>query len=299
MMWRNVERNKQKYLGILSKTTSLIVFDTETTGLGRDAKIIQFSAIKYHVNEHGMTPIDKMDLYINPQEPLSEKIIELTGITDYVLEKARDESKEAPYVFQFLEKSDSWAAYNCGFDLRMLKQMSERTGISYQERPCIDILEMARDIVSKEEIENHKLATVLQHFFPERSFRFHSALDDVKASALVMTKLISMYNDYSYDSSEKIQSRLNWASYWVNPKNSKQVRIRLCIEAGEYGDIFWDCVTNTWSCKSTAAAKRLFQSLDLKNMENQVLRRYGFRFKAEDMTSLAKAWGKEKRKSAG
>ena len=73
----------------------------------------------------------------------------------------------------------------------------------------------------------------------------------------------------------------------------------LCIEAGEYGDIFWDCVTNTWSCKSTAAAKRLFQSLDLKNMENQVLRRYGFRFKAEDMTSLAKAWGKEKRKSAG
>ena len=45
-MWRNAERTRNRILPYFQEGTSLIVFDTETTGLGRDAKIIEFGGIR-------------------------------------------------------------------------------------------------------------------------------------------------------------------------------------------------------------------------------------------------------------
>nr|WP_298060657.1 3'-5' exonuclease [uncultured Blautia sp.] len=296
MEWRNIASSKEDFMNKFCGAKSIIVFDTETTGLGKDAKIIEFAAVRYEITESGLKETHKMDLFINPQETLSEKIIQLTGITDRIVEKANTEEIEAPGIFSFMNSADIWAAYNCSFDLRMMDQMSSRTGIPYRQRPCLDVLKMARDFVKKEDVENHKLQTVLQVMFPEKTFRFHQAIDDVRATALIMSKFIKQYLDYEESSCQDRHScRLVYAYYCINPNQKSQVRIKLNLSEGEYGDIYWDVINKVWSCKKTSKAKRLFESVNIANLEKQVLSRYGWRYQAQDMESLAANWGKAKK----
>lgn len=186
-MFRNIKRNQEYFSKIFKPGCSIIIFDTETTGLGKNAKIIEFGAVRFLITTKGLKETGKMDLFINPEETLSERIIEITGITDDILERAKNETIEAPAIFTFLESADFWGAYNCAFDLRMLEQMSYRTGIHYHVRECIDILEMARDHIDKAEIENYKLQTITEYLFPnETGIQYHTAIDDVRATAKCM-----------------------------------------------------------------------------------------------------------------
>ena len=122
-MFRNIKRNQEYFSKIFKPGCSIIIFDTETTGLGKNAKIIEFGAVRFLITTKGLKETGKMDLFINPEETLSERIIEITGITDDILERAKNETIEAPAIFTFLESADFWGAYNCAFDLRMLEQI--------------------------------------------------------------------------------------------------------------------------------------------------------------------------------
>lgn len=301
--WRNIASNRALFSSMLAKSKTVIVFDTETTSLGSDAKIIEFAAIRYLMTPKGFIEDAKMDIFINPLEPLSSKIVELTGITDEILMGARTESEEADVIFDFLASGDLWAAYNCAFDLRMLRQMSQRLNYLYTENDCMDVLEMARDFIPKSDIENHKLISVTSYLFPKESgsFQFHSAIDDVRATARCMMSFLSMYKKFVPDVSGKHQCHVNWASFCVNPNARSQKRIKLNLVEGEYGDIFFDCVKKVWSCKTTTSAKRLFQSLDMENIEQQVLNLYGPKYGAWDICTLAynmEQYQKNKRKHA-
>lgn len=297
MEWRNIQKGREDFFSIFNGAKSIIVFDTETTGLGSDAKIIEFAAVRYEICPSGLKETAKIDLFLNPEESLYEKIVELTGITDKILEKANSEVVEAPYIYTFLDSADIWAAYNCSFDIRMLSQMSERTGIGFLKKPCLDVLQMARDFVKKEDVENHKLQTICKAVYPEKTFRFHQAIDDVRATALIMTKFIGNYFNYGeIETDNKRQCRLNWAYYCINPCQKSQIRIKLNLSEGQYGDIYWDVRNKLWSCKKTASAKKLFQEIDLSNLEKQVLNRYGYKFgNAHNMETLAHNWGKAQR----
>lgn len=297
MEWRNVANGKEAFMKKFRGAKSIIVFDTETTGLGKAAKIIEFAAVRYDITETGLKETHKMDLFLNPQESLSEKIVALTGITDKLLEDANTEEIEAPGIFSFMNSADIWAAYNCDFDLRMIDQMSERIGIPCKKRPCLDVLKMARDFIKKEDVENYKLKTIIQAMFPGKTFRFHQAIDDVRATALVMAKFIHLYQSYEEpSSSDRHSCHLNFAYYCINPNQKSQVRIKLELSEGELGDIYWDVIQKIWSCKKTSKARRLFESVDIANLEKQVLNRYGWKYEAQDMETLASNWGKAKRK---
>lgn len=290
MEWRNIESSKAYFGPMIARAKSLIVFDTETTGLGKTAKIIEFAGIRYDFGPSGLVSTKQVDILINPEEPLSEKIIEITGITDDDLCTCPNEREVAEEIYDFLDSADVWAAYNCSFDLQMLKQMGDRLGISYTEKECMDILTMARDFIPKSEVENHKLETVVNYLYPEKSdIHFHNALDDSKAATMCLTKFLLMYKHYNTSGEMKRQCHVNWVSYWVNPKAPSQQRIKLSLAEGDYGDIYFDCVKKTWSCKAEKSAKNLFLSIDMKNIEQQVLNRYGAKFGVWDMDELALA----------
>lgn len=296
-MWRNIKKTFDEVLPLIRSSQKLIVFDTETTGLGKDAKIIQFSAIRYNIEQNfDLTEDARMDIYINPEETISTKITEITGITNDMVKKARTECEEVSRIANFLSTGDLLAAYNCSFDERMLRQMSERTGYYFQIPQCIDVLKIARDLIDVNNIDNHKLESVINYLFPEKYFQYHSSIEDVVATAEVLKYFIQQ--GYIDDMSGKTQAYLEWASYTENPRKKSEKRIKLKLSLGEYGDIFWDVVKNAWGCKSTAKAKKLFSSIDLRNLEQQLLNKYGWRYHVSDIESLAKEWGKAKRKQA-
>lgn len=300
-MWRNVEKTKNKVMPLFYANNSIVVFDTETTGLGSDAKIIQFSGIRFRITEDLQLEEDCiLDLYINPEEPLSDRIVEITGITDATLEHAKTESEVFDLIQYFMETADFWSAYNCSFDLRMISQMENRLGKTIAPRECIDILKLARDLIGRENVEDYKLQTVTTYLFPEFHAQYHSALEDVRATAKCLQSFLDTLKEYRNDMEGKQQAIVEWASYQENPRQKSQKRIKLKLNFGEYGDIFWDVIKKCWSCKSTSKAKKLFQTLDLMNLERQVLNRYAWKYckGKNDMESLAYEWGKAKREQA-
>lgn len=300
MPWRNIGKTKEMIQPLIYPGQELIVFDTETTGLTSEAKIIQFSGIKFRIDEELHFHMEKqLDVYINPQEPLPPKIIEITGITDEILENAEPESVMAPIVFAFLESAPVWAAYNASFDLRMLSQMEDRTYLMLDRSPTIDILEMARDWLQKPEVENHQLGTIFTHLFPDDTVQFHSAIEDVKASGMVMEALLPKYMAWKPESDSGRVPHLVKASLFVNPRKGSQQRIRLILSEGEEGDIYYDIVLKRWDCKRTPSATRIFRRLDMAAVEKSVLDKYSnFYHRYENMDELARSWMKFSREKA-
>ena len=78
-MFRNIKRNQEYFGKIFKPGCSIIIFDTETTGLGKNAKIIEFGAVRFLITTKGLKETGKMDLFINPEETLSERIIEISA----------------------------------------------------------------------------------------------------------------------------------------------------------------------------------------------------------------------------
>lgn len=90
-----------------------VVFDVETTGLSAVYDtIIEFAAVKIRDGDI----IDRFESFANPHHPLSNTTIDLTGITDDLVENA-------PEVSEVLEKFKNWAgdailvAHNAAFDM--------------------------------------------------------------------------------------------------------------------------------------------------------------------------------------
>ena len=54
MGWRNIQKHKEEIVPMLKDARTIILYDTETTGIGTDAKIIEFAAVKYLLRESGM-----------------------------------------------------------------------------------------------------------------------------------------------------------------------------------------------------------------------------------------------------
>ena len=296
-------------LPLLAPGKTVCVFDTETTGLpgkGKVVKIIQFSAIRAKVLPgYKLEEMDFMDIYLNPEEPLSPKITEITGITDGMLAGAPAEQEIAPAIFRYMAGADTWAAYNARFDIGMLSGMDERTSGWMPSKPVVDVLEFSRDwLVKGVDVENHKLATAYAALYPEGNIRFHRAIEDVRATVKVMEALLPRYADEM--AREEIppsrEVSLEKAYAWINPRRPSQQRICLRLTDGNEtssGDVFYDAVEKCWSHKSTTKAKRLFESLDMADIEQRVLRMCSNYYQSfATMDELAKnriSWLRKKR----
>lgn len=147
----------------------VIIVDLETTGLdsGRD-QIIEIGAIKVDLDTGQV--IDQFQTFTKPDdiyesfgdeddeedfEPdgLDPFIVQLTGITDEMLEGAPSNAEAVWAFFEFAGGSEIWA-YNAGFDSKFLNTHTE------EHRPLRDVLALAKRAFPN--LQNHKLATVAQ-----------------------------------------------------------------------------------------------------------------------------------------
>lgn len=274
---------------------TITVFDVETTGLGEKSKVIQFSSITYKVQQdRTLAEMEIYNTYINPQEKLEPKIVEITGITDDMLADAPLEDVVAEKIFRVLNSSDVLAGYNVVFDLSQVERLGQRTGRYLYMKPTIDVCEMARDFIEKNDIEHHKLENVVNYLFPLKGFVFHDSLEDVRATAKVMEVLMGKYDSLQYEK-DRLPAYLEKAYIFVNPKKQSMQRICLRLSVGNDGDIFYDVAGHFWSCKSTSAAKKLFKQIDMCDIERQMYVKYVLPFHYSGIDDMAKGWMKFRR----
>ena len=193
-----MQKLRQEILNIMNNHPVFIVFDTETTGLNANRnKILQVAAIKMAFNEETgeYEEIDRLDQYIRPQGKIPASIEELTGITNDFIKNHPKEKIAFPIIQLFFEDCDLFVGHNLAFDIRFMKEMYIRNDEIFPEKQVIDTCKLAKDIIPKDDIENHKLCTVSAYLGIDKDpeIRFHSAIGDVLATSKMFLSFIKTY----------------------------------------------------------------------------------------------------------
>ncbi|MBR6737133.1 MAG: 3'-5' exoribonuclease [Clostridia bacterium] len=156
------------------KNTEYVVVDIETTGTDITSdKITEIGAVRI---KNGVI-CESFQTLIDPEVPLSKRIVELTGITDEMLEGKPKIHEVYPDFVKFLGTS-VFIAHYADFDYRFLKKVGQEFGY-FIRNDYIDTLAVSRKVLPW--LSNHKLNTVCEHFKIE--FRHHRALSDAFATA--------------------------------------------------------------------------------------------------------------------
>ena len=172
----------------LSEIT-FIVLDLETTGASpaNGCSITEIGAVAVRGGEI----LEEFSTFVNPQVPLPEYIINLTGITDEMLVGAPLIDQAFPDFIDFINrhKDVHLVAHNAPFDLGFLKAAAAALSHDWPKYEVIDTVKLARRVIDRSEILNYKLGTLSQ-FFDTKALPNHRALDDVKTTVEVLHRLI-------------------------------------------------------------------------------------------------------------
>lgn len=106
-----------------------VVFDTETTGLGSTAEVIQFSALLLKEN----LQVERItDFYCYTQEEIDPKASAVHNLTPtFLMEKSGGKTFEDNFLnLDWIKFSDLiWVGYNVSFDIRMVNNTLARNGL--------------------------------------------------------------------------------------------------------------------------------------------------------------------------
>lgn len=184
----------------LNLTKPLVIFDLETTGLDlvKD-RIIQISYIKVHPNGKEK----RGNELINPEKPIPEEVIALTGISN-------DDVKDKPTFKQIAQSladmfvGSDFAGFNSNhFDIPLLAEEFLRAGIDFDFTKCrlID----AQTIFHK--MERRNLAAAYKFYCGrkmEEDFEAHRADQDTEATYRVLMGELDMYAPGANEDENKV-----------------------------------------------------------------------------------------------
>ncbi len=180
-------------LGTPLSDCCFLVVDLETTGMGAGAEITEIAAARYYKRRLCGT----FRSLVQTRRPIPPKIVALTGITNSMVLTA--DPLEAVFSrflsFWRAERPDSppvnaLVAHNASFDTGFLRRAAEQLDAPLPSALTVDTLAIARLLLPRPFVANHRLATLASYFGAEKPT--HRALDDVLATVTVLQGLLDL-----------------------------------------------------------------------------------------------------------
>lgn len=162
--------------------------DVETTGLNpRTERMIEVGAVK--IRDGKIT--DSFESLLNPGKKLEERIVELTGITDKMLENAPRPEEVMPKLLDFIGE-DILLGHSIMFDYSFIKRLAVNLRLWEAKSTVwgIDTLKIARHFLT--DLESRSLPFLCKYF--EIPHKPHRAVEDAKAAALLYEKLSEKFS---------------------------------------------------------------------------------------------------------
>ena len=175
---------------VFQKYAAVVFFDTETTGLEADScQIIELAAIRIEQTERGTLKVaNSADLFVKlpDGQKIPERIVELTGITDELLESEGVTEADAAAAFTDMIRNDKGpvllVAHNAQFDLLFIRAMLWRhAGDGEEMFEAADYLD-SLTVYKDRRAYPHKLANaIVAYKLEDKVQNSHRAIDDVAA----------------------------------------------------------------------------------------------------------------------
>ena len=172
-------------LGTPLQEVTFVVVDLETTGVKPvDAGITEIGAVKVR----GGQIEGEFQTLVNPGIAIPPFIAALTGITDRML---IDAPSVATATSSFLEfaRGAVLVAHNAPYDVSFLRGACEKHGLEWPMARTVDTARIARRALTRDDVRNCKLQT-LAHYFHSPTRPTHRALDDARATVVVLHGLL-------------------------------------------------------------------------------------------------------------
>ena len=158
-----------------------VVVDLEMTGLSaKTDQIIEIGAVKIRDNQ----VIETMECLVNPNCKIPTRVVELTGITDEMVQSGLEKDEAVEKLLDFID-GYVLVGQNINFDYSFLKQWAVNHKRPLEAKAC-DTLKLARVLLPAEQPK--KLESLCQYFGIERA-REHRALDDALETWQIFEKL--------------------------------------------------------------------------------------------------------------
>lgn len=192
---------------------SYIAFDLETTGLSPETdQIIEIGALKVvdgKVAERFME-------FVKPDQPISEKITEITGITNEMVSGAR---KTETIIHDFVNFCEDYVliGHNIMFDYKFCKIYAEKYGHPFDKKG-IDTLKIARKI--HKEFDSKSLGALCEHYKINNQAA-HRAYHDALATAKLYQCMAHYYE--AQDEKVFLPMQLIYRQKKVQPITKKQI----------------------------------------------------------------------------
>lgn len=158
-----------------------IALDLETSGLSPEKSyILEIGAIK--VIDGNIK--DTFETFVQCSVPIEERVKELTGITDEMVQTGKCEEQAITELMEFVGDYPL-LGHNISFDYGFIKATSLRCGIAY-EAEAIDTLKIARRVLP--ELEKKTLEYLCSYYNIETKTS-HRALEDARAAMELYKRL--------------------------------------------------------------------------------------------------------------
>lgn len=169
--------------------TDYLALDIETTGLSPEKdRIIEIGAVKYKNSE----AVGEFSCLVRTCQPLPEKITALTGITEEMLARGRDEKTAITGFLAFAKDMPVLLGHNISFDYSFIKVAALRFGMEF-EREALDTLRFAKKL--HPELQSRAL-TALCAYYGIVQESAHRAVEDAVSAHRLYRALAARFPDY-------------------------------------------------------------------------------------------------------
>jgi DNA polymerase III epsilon subunit family exonuclease len=203
---------------IFDSLKDFTVIDTETTGLSKYRRIVEFAAVKFRDGKK----VDEIDLLINPETHIPESVSSINHIYDEMVSSKPTIREVSDEIYSFIE-DDILVAHNAYFDV---------SGLNYRLHKglCnkyIDTLDIFRESLSIAHYNLNYISKILQI----KEEQTHRALDDVNMSIECLRRLKNPYSIKIYDGL-KAEGSYKCSDLFVTKQECETLLDKHCVVTG-------------------------------------------------------------------
>lgn len=216
-----------------------VVVDLEMTGLSaKTDQVIEIGAIKVKDNKI----IDSLGCLVNPGCKIPTRVVELTGITDEMVQNGMDREYAMEKLLKFID-GHILVGQNINFDYSFMKQWAVNHKRPLEAEAC-DTLKIARELLPPDQPK--KLDALCQYFGIERT-REHRAMDDAVETWQVFEKLKDLAVETGNYEKCFMPRPLQYHAKKQSPATSRQIqRLKEYREIHQiFDEINWENLTKS------------------------------------------------------
>ena len=192
------EKSVKNPRGQVLDDATYCVLDLETTGISiTTEKITEVGIMKVKNGE----VIDEFEIFVNPEKPIPQRVVEVTNITDEMVKDAETIDKVFSKILEFVGDSII-VAHNASFDVGFLKHNAKLLGYEFNNT-YIDTLPLAKDLFP--DLKKYKLGKIADSLGIEVDVA-HRALADVDTTVKVFNVMLKKLKDKGINTVDEIDS---------------------------------------------------------------------------------------------